>query len=101
MNDRNQDAKFVKWAKKVKQRDNYICQLCRKSGVSLNSHHINSWDVFISQRYDVNNGITLCEKCHNLFHDCYGRGKNTAYQFEEFKRFLKTLQRLAKKNIET
>jgi len=82
MNDRSADKKFVKWARQIKERDNYLCQLCDRRGLALNSHHINSWDDFIEQRYDLKNGITLCERCHSFLHSIYGKGRNTRMQFE-------------------
>ena len=51
----------------------------------LNAHHLNGWAWAKDQRFDLENGITLCENCHKLFHSIYGRGKNTREQYEEFK----------------
>lgn len=83
--DRSQDYKFVLWAKEVKQRDNYTCQLCGSKGGELHSHHIRSWDVYVDDRYDINNGITLCQDHHHMFHDLYLKGKNHENQFNEFR----------------
>lgn len=86
MFERWDDPQAVEWAKNIKIRDNYICQICHKYGIPLNSHHLNSWDLFIEQRYDLDNGITLCVRCHERFHSIYGRGKNTRFQFLQFKK---------------
>jgi len=87
------DDRHIKWAKAVKQRDNYTCQICGRAGVVLHSHHLNSYDTFIEQRLDIDNGITLCYNCHiNLFHKIYSSGGNTIYQFEEFKKMMEIIK---------
>jgi len=50
----------------------------------LNAHHINAYNVFPELRYDVTNGLTLCEPCHREFHNQYGYGFNTVEQLEEW-----------------
>ena len=73
------------WRREVYERDNYTCQVCGDNkGGNLNSHHLNSYNSNKEQRTDLNNGITLCEKCHKKFHNKYGNGDNTKEQFEEF-----------------
>lgn len=86
-NNRNRtlDVKYMEWAKKVKARDNYTCKCCGGKGSrSLNSHHLDGWDNFEEKRYEVTNGVTLCETCHRNFHLIYGYGDNTKEQFEEW-----------------
>lgn len=78
------DNKVGKWRNNVFARDDYTCNLCRQIGGTLNAHHLNSWDSFPEERFDIDNGITLCEDCHKAFHVEYGYGKNTKEQFEEF-----------------
>ena len=70
--------------KKVFLRDKYKCQLCNNDR-KLNHHHLDGWNWCKEKRLDINNCITLCEKCHNKFHKKYGRGNNTREQFENFK----------------
>lgn len=82
---RFEDSNYVKWARRIKERDAFTCQVCGLRRSSLHSHHINSWDVFVAERYDLNNGITLCKTCHEKFHQVYGKGFNTKYQFMEFR----------------
>ena len=89
MVNRFEDDRHIKWAKAVKQRDNYTCQICGREGVKLHSHHLDSYDTHPNVRYSVENGVTLCFSCHILmFHKQYGSGSNTRFQFEEFKKIM-------------
>ena len=82
---RMSDGDFSVWSKMVKERDNYTCQICGDNkGGKLNSHHINAWNAFPEQRFDLDNGVTLCVDCHKEFHKMYGRGGNTREQFDEY-----------------
>lgn len=66
-------AKYKNWRRKVFERDGYACQKCGDSrGGNLNAHHIKSFSVFLELRFDVSNGVTLCESCHRKT-DTYGR----------------------------
>ena len=59
------DGAYREWRLNVYKRDNYKCRLCNKdcSG-RINAHHILSWSQFPELRYEVNNGITLCQFHH-------------------------------------
>ncbi len=62
-------CKYEKWRSAVFKRDNFQCQFCgiRASKgriVRLNAHHIKSFADFTKKRFNINNGITLCKKCH-------------------------------------
>ena len=94
MEDRFQNPKHIKWAKDVKDRDNYMCQICGKTDIYLNSHHLDSYDTFIEKRFDESNGICLCQKCHDRFHSIYGHGKNTRYQFKEFSELMNLIMKI-------
>lgn len=61
-------AEYIKWRNDVFKRDRYTCQKCHKKGVKLNAHHIKEYAKYPFLRYDVDNGITLCEKCHKQIH---------------------------------
>lgn len=79
---------YYKWRSDVYERDSYTCQCCgnNKSG-SLIAHHLNSYNSDKEHRTDINNGVTVCKKCHKEFHDKYGYGNNTAEQFKEFLKY--------------
>jgi len=55
---------YINWRKKVFERDNFICQECKEKGGVLHSHHKKPFASFPELRFDSNNGITLCKKCH-------------------------------------
>lgn len=47
-------------------------------------HHLDGYSNNPDKRTDVNNAVTLCEKCHKEFHSLYGYGRNTKEQFDNF-----------------
>ena len=73
------------WSIKVRKRDNNKCVICG-SRKNLNAHHLNGWKWDIKNRTKIDNGVTLCEKCHHKFHDIYGWGGNTKEQFKEYEK---------------
>jgi len=76
---------YSQWRNSVFERDGWKCRICNDdTGGNLTAHHLNSYDEFESERYLVDNGITLCDECHKRFHSLYGYGKNTKEQFESF-----------------
>lgn len=61
------DSLVNKWVKYVKERDKYTCQRCN-SRDNLEAHHISHWSDDPINRVNVDNGITLCKKCHSEEH---------------------------------
>jgi len=78
------NGEIKKWRDRIFARDNYTCAVCSEYGGRLNAHHLNSWDNFKDERFELTNGVTLCEKCHKGFHGNYGYGNNTREQFMEY-----------------
>jgi hypothetical protein len=64
---RNSDDYKI-WRKKVYKRDNYTCQKCRVKGGYIEAHHIKSFSKHKKDIFNVDNGITLCKKCHREMH---------------------------------
>lgn len=78
------DEMYAHWKNSVKRRDNFTCQCCGQVGGSLVSHHVESYDSAPDKRTDLDNGITLCERCHKDFHSKYGHGNNDQSQLSEY-----------------
>ena len=70
---RNSDS-YKQWRKAVYKRDCYVCQNCGTKK-DLQAHHIKPWQRYPDLRYEVENGITLCRKCHLKAHGgCWKNG---------------------------
>lgn len=83
--DRRINREYREWQYDVKKNDNFTCQSCYDSkGGNLVSHHLESHNSNIDLRYDIDNGVCLCETCHKEFHGKFGYGNNTSEQFEEY-----------------
>jgi len=81
---------YKEWRINVFKRDNYACLNCGDKGGKLQAHHLENFSSNLDLRFDINNGVTLCFKCHSpkmhgSFHNIYGLKNNTLEQFEEYK----------------
>jgi 5-methylcytosine-specific restriction endonuclease McrA len=61
-------SEYKQWRLSVIKRDNYTCQSCKTRGGILQVHHIKSWAEYPDLRFDTDNGITYCLKCHRGEH---------------------------------
>lgn len=89
--DERRTYEYREWRRNVFSRDKFTCQKCgahnfKGNGetVLLEAHHIKNWKDNPDDRYDVDNGITLCNPCHNRFHSIYGLKNNTKEQIDKF-----------------
>lgn len=81
---RNFDG-YAYWRREVFKRDNYTCQCCGDDkGGNINAHHKDGYHWAKDRRVEIDNGVTLCEICHNKFHSIYGNRFNTEAQFNNF-----------------
>lgn len=65
---------YKEWRMSVFLRDGFKCQCCEVVGVYLTAHHIKSFAHYPELRFEVDNGITLCEECHSKTDNYKGRG---------------------------
>lgn len=78
---------YKNWVKLVFERDNYTCKDCGKKGDYIQAHHIKPLSLILFENgiiecnfenlqkalqldelWDINNGKTLCLKCHKKIH---------------------------------
>lgn len=78
------EGRVVDWRVKVFIRDKRTCQTCGYKGQDINAHHLNGWNWCKDERFDLDNGVTLCGDCHIDFHKIYGYGNNTKEQFNQY-----------------
>ena len=66
---------YKKWRTNVFERDNYTCRECGDNNY-VTAHHIKSFAKYIDLRYDIDNGLTLCELCHSKTDNYKGKNRN-------------------------
>src|SRR3990167_834223 len=64
---------YKRWRDTIFVRDNFTCWDCGKRSkkgerIEINAHHIKGFAENKESRYDLDNGITLCVKCHRKIH---------------------------------
>ena len=67
-NTQRKTPQYAEWRTAVFERDGYRCAICGEVGGRLNAHHIKPFAKYPELRLDIDNGITLCEKCHREVH---------------------------------
>jgi len=74
--------KYRQWRDDVFTKNDFTCQKCGERGCYLEAHHIKSYSSILrfyeittledalncAELWDINNGITLCKKCHKELH---------------------------------
>jgi hypothetical protein len=78
-------VEYKEWRLSVWIRDKTKCQICGIRKDPMVAHHLDGFNLFPEKRFDVDNGVTLCDYHHIAFHSNYGFGNNTKEQFEDFK----------------
>jgi HNH endonuclease len=57
-------ADTLAWRVSVFERDDYTCAICSLRGVHLHAHHIKPFCSNPELRHAIENGVTLCPRCH-------------------------------------
>ena len=67
---------YRSWRRKILQRDNRTCKMCESIEKPI-AHHIVEAKERPDLKYEITNGITLCQKCHIEVH------KNNSHNYIE------------------
>ena len=57
-----------KLRKRIFERDNGICAICKEKKDKWHIHHLIHWDIARELIFDDDNVVTLCSKCHHRIH---------------------------------
>jgi hypothetical protein len=88
---------YKQWRQQIFIRDYWTCKKCGQKGLRIHAHHIISFQKLTEdfniksvidalncvQLWDINNGITLCTKCHKEEHNLKGNITKVGMEVEQ------------------
>ena len=60
-------ATYKTWRRTVFVRDEFTCRECGRKHIYIVAHHIKPFSKYPELRFDIDNGKTLCEECHEKY----------------------------------
>lgn len=94
------DKGYKKWKEDVIKRFENQCCVCYSTD-KLISHHLYSYKYYSLFRTEINNGVCICNTCHELFNDLYSN-VNTLEQFIQYRnKFKGKSHAVVKKHIQS
>ena len=82
----SRDRRYRIWRAQIIKRDG-CCVIC-KSRKKRTAHHINSWRYFPDDRYDIDNGVCLCNECHIQYHTNFKKSFRVKTDTKDWNNFL-------------
>lgn len=76
---------YLEWREQVLKRDNEQCIYCGKKDDKMNAHHILAWQFYPNLRFNVSNGVTVCQECHKKIHNIFGYNSKEKMLLNEVK----------------
>jgi len=73
---------WKKLVEAVQERDGHKCVRCGAES-DLGTHHLKSWAAHAESRYDLQQIVTVCKKCHRWIHS----KRNVNYDFLSSRRY--------------
>ena len=67
-------SEYKLWRQSVFIRDNFTCVWCKKVGGDINADHIKPFCDYPELRFAIDNGRTLCVRCHKSTDNYAGKG---------------------------
>ena len=88
---------YREWRIGVIRRDTK-CVVCG-SIKGRQAHHLNHASFFPIQRFNLDNGVTLCTSCHSQYHNNYHKSTKEKCTVDAFVNFMKLVEYFKQKEI--